>query len=583
MNDPNNLPGRTRLKAWQNAKPSNFYTADPLLRQLVARSLGATFVDDPVFVDFGAACAGPIDAAVMENHVAGNLPRLERFTGIGERIESVVFHPSYHVAGKLSYETGIVACLAEPGNVRRQAVLFYLLCHNGEMGHACPITCTSGLVRALQQKGSETLKARWLPGLLSPKYETKLHGSQFLTEVQGGSDVGAIVVRAEPDQTEPGAWRLYGEKWFCSVVDADLYLVVARPVGAPEGTAGLGCFLVPRLIDGRPNGYEIRRLKEKIGTRTMASAEVDFTGALAWPIGPLHEGFKTAVGIVLNCSRLLNAVGCAGSMRRAYHEALAYARTRTAFGGPIGQFPLVRETLAQMKSETAAALMSSWQVADLVDRMDLGSASAQEQALHRLLVNANKYWTSIKGTEVIHQGIELLGGNGAIETFSVLPRLYRDAIVMESWEGAHNVLAMQVLRDATKLPLWSAADAAMRTWLEAGSRADATEAEALSAAWGRVLGDLNRCTQDPMGYGAWHIRRSVEHLMSAVQAALILDHAAWLAAHGQTEAASESIAMAGLLRRRYLAPGWSATDDETYPALVDAVLGTDHPLRGAAA
>ena len=238
------------------------------------------------------------------------------------------------------------------------------------------------------------------------------------------------------------AWRLHGEKWFCSVADADQFAVTARPEGAPEGTRGIGCFLVPRTIDGRPNGFTIRKLKDKLGTRALATGEIVFDDAVAYPIGALEDGFKIAAGDVLNTSRWLNAVGSAAVMRRAYLEAAAFARQRVAFGRPIVEFPLVRESLAVMRAEVEAALASTLEVTRLVD-----SADPDDVAYHRILVNANKFSTSAAATRAIRRGIEVLGGNGTIEDFSVLPRLWRDAIVFESWEGTHNVLCAQVARD----------------------------------------------------------------------------------------------------------------------------------------
>ncbi len=223
--------------------------------------------------------------------------------------------------------------------------------------------------------------------------------------------------------------------------------------GGRSGTRGLGSFVVPRLLDGRPNGFALRRLKDKLGTRGLASGEIDFDGALAWPIGPVEHGFRTAVGIVLNTSRWMTAVGDAGMMRRAYLEASAYALHRQAFGRPIGDFPAVQRTLADMAAVSVGALHLVLALTGLEDRIDAGDASDDEVLLHRFLVNLAKYLVSYQATEVVHGGIEVLGGNGAIEDFSVLPRLYRDAMVYESWEGSHNVLVAQVLNDLRRLPI----------------------------------------------------------------------------------------------------------------------------------
>jgi acyl-CoA dehydrogenase len=423
------------------------------------------------------------------------------------------------------WATGIVGAPA-----REQASLFFRLAQSGEGGHACPVVCTAGLVRALRSRASEELRARFLPPLLEPDYERAERGAQFLTERHGGSDVGANRVEAVSDGED---WRLYGEKWFCSVADADQFLVTARPRGAPEGTRGIGCFLVPRS----GGGFVIRRLKDKLGTRALATGEIEFEGAPAYALGPLEEGFRTAVS-VLNTSRWLNALGSAGLMRRAFDEARAFAREREAFGGPIDRFPLVRENLAVMKAEASAALASSLHLTELVARIDDGTASAEDVAWHRILVNANKFVTSIAATGVCRRGIEALGGNGTIEDFSPLPRLYRDAIVFESWEGTHNVLCAQALRDLAKL--------------------DAVDLVVERAQAPAELGErLRRSLAEPE-WGALHGRRQLEALVRALQVSTLRTDG--------DEAAAE------LVERRHLTTGYDPEADPAYLDLVERVL-----------
>lgn len=569
-------PGRIPLIAWEDARPANFYLANPLLGRVLERMRPGSS-QDARLAHFGAEAAGPIDAAARENDFRLNHPRLERFDAIGRRTEGIVFHPTYHEAGRPTYESGILSCMAETGNVWLQSALFYLLGHNGEMGHLCPATCTAGMIRAIQQKGSDELKARWLPGLLSDDYDRKLHGSQFLTEVHSGSDVGGNVVEARPDPDEPGVYRLWGEKWFCSVADAPLYLIVARPTGAEPGTAGLGCFLMPREIDGIPNDFSLRRLKEKIGTRTMASGEIDLEGARAWPIGAVDEGFKIAVGIVLNTSRFMNALGSAAAMQRAWYEAAGFAAHREAFGGSIGRYPLVRETLARIRTEAGAALVSTMYLAELIEAMDEGRASDEDIRVHRLLVNANKYWTSIVGTDVIRDAIEILGGNGAIETFSVLPRLWRDSIVLESWEGAHNVLCLQVLRDAAKLDLIAVAGRRLAAILDESGHVDPALADELRGAWGEVEQAFAACLADPAGHGQQHIRRAVTRLMQVFQAALLLRQAAWEAGRDDD---TTTLVMARHLTRTRVRRNYAPETDPDWQTGIEAVLA-DTRLAGA--
>jgi len=208
-----------------------------------------------------------------------------------------------------------------------------------------------------------------------------------------------------------------------------------------------------RLPDGSLNRFFVRRLKDKLGTRLMASAETDFDGALAWPIGELSQGFKIAVGLVLNTSRWMNALACAGIMRRAFIEADTFATYREAFGAPIRRYPMVQENLAFIRVFTEASLASTLALTAIFNRLDAGTATPADKAVFRFLVNANKYITAVDASEAVHRAIDVLGGNGAIEDFSILPRLYRDQVVLENWEGTPNVLALQVMRDLARLNL----------------------------------------------------------------------------------------------------------------------------------
>ena len=436
------------------------------------------------------------------------------------------------------------------------------------------------------------MRDRFLPPLLELDYDSVERGSQFLTEVQGGSDVGANASVAEP--LGDGRYRITGEKWFCSVADADQFLLTARLDGGPPGTKGLGCFVMPREIDGRPNGFRIRRLKEKLGTRGLASGEIDLDGAIAWPIGPAEEGFKTAVGVVLNTSRWATALGSTGMMRRAFLEAAGFARARTAFGNPIAQFPLVRALIARKKAEWLGALHATWMLTGFEDAIDSGSADDDTVLLHRFLVNANKFHASIEATAVVRDGIEVFGGNGTIEEFSILPRLYRDAIVYESWEGTHNVLVAQVLNDTRKLDLVRIVEARLSSMLDmASSRDGAAAARIARDALDAVVAGAARSVADP-AHGAAHFRAYLTRLMVVTQVAMLLDTAAFATTGAGSEASSrpepaaspgtqstatdiapELVAAADLLARTRLDPAYRPEDDASYAQRIDAVLGPD--------
>lgn len=434
--------GRADLVAWKEARPKNFFTSDGLLTSILETQLTGDF--SKLFFQWkeaGALAAGVMNDLAIESNRDENLPRLESSGSLGEPVESVVFHPSYHRLGELIWNTGVLSLLTQHGNETASAAHAYLMAHNGEAGHLCPLACTAGAIKLIQTLGSAEQKTKYLPQLLEKNYAKRLHASQFLTEIQGGSDVGANTCSAVA--VGNGKYRIYGEKWFCSVMDAGLFVVTARPDPSRSGTGGLGLFLVPRWMDGHVNGFHIRRLKSKIGTRSMATGETEFDGAFAEPIGPIEDGFKNAVSIVLDTSRLQNAVSACGILSRAAIEAKTFAAHRKAFGKPIAEYPLVQQTLRRLQTSAAAALATTFRVLYLTD-----NAQSEEQlAARRIHVMANKYWTSLRCTEGVHDAIEVMGGNGTIEDFSILPRLYRDAIVLESWEGTHNTLCLQILRD----------------------------------------------------------------------------------------------------------------------------------------
>jgi acyl-CoA dehydrogenase len=549
---------RATLARWESSRPDNVYEANPNLQRALRRHLGERLDGvEQRLRDFGAAVAGVVDPAVARLEERRHLPALSS-------AHEVVFDPAYVETGRAVWASGVLALPERPGAAFEQAALLYLLTHAGEGGHACPVVCTAGLIRALRRHGSDELRERFLPSLLEADYDRCHRGAQFLTEIQGGSDVGANRAEAVADGD---VWRISGEKWFCSVADADQFVVTARPRNAPRGTAGIGCFLVPRTLPGGDvNGFRLTRLKDKLGTRALATGEIEFEGAVAYPLGALEDGFRIAAGVVLNTSRWLNAAGSTGLMRRAYLEASSFSRFRTAFGRPLIAFPLVRENLAVMKAEEQAALASTLELTALVDRLDSGAADEGDRAWHRVLVNANKVVTSLAATRAVRRGIEALGGNGTIEDFSPLPRLWRDAIVFESWEGTHNVLCEQVLRDLRRLDAVDVALARIRALLPSTDNAAAVD-DALTELEPRIRRSLAAETN-----GALHFRRQLDLLVRAVQAAALLAEAA---GEQDPDAAGEKESVAALHIRRHLVRDYDPEADPQYPELLDRVLGAN--------
>lgn len=442
--------GYDLLADWETAQPQNFLAADRNLQRTLEFHWGVQRYRAhlPQLYRFGHVAATDLDRAAHLSNQKENLPRLQRYDGIGRRIEEVEYHPAYHEAGRYIYGSGAMQVYEQPASNLLALALFYISSQNGEAGHNCPLACTAGVIKTLQRAGSPELQQRYLPRLLDPNYDTCYTGAQFVTEVQGGADVGTNETAATPLDPAHGVWLLNGKKWFTSNVTADLALVTARVPGQGKGTRGLGLFLVPKLLDdGVSNGMYIQRLKDKLGTCSLATAEIEYRDAIAYQVGELTEGIHLLMNHVINTSRVYNAVGTSANARRAYVVAWTYAQQRMAFGQPIIHFPLVQDGLARMRSDSVALASGAFYIAHLMDEMERDQPDAEAEAVLRTAINLNKYRSAVLAHEVINQGIELLGGNGAIESFSILPRLLRDNVVFENWEGPHNVLMAQVQRD----------------------------------------------------------------------------------------------------------------------------------------
>jgi alkylation response protein AidB-like acyl-CoA dehydrogenase len=328
----------------------------------------------------------------------------------------------------------------------------------------CPVNMTDSLARVLRRFGSPGLRERCLPRLTATDPDRLWQGAMFLTERTGGSDVGATTTSARPvgpDEPLPAGlaadvpiWRLSGAKWFCSNVDAELALVLARPEGAGPGTRGLGLFLLPRhLPDGSLNGCRIERLKDKFGTRDMATGEVTLDGAFAHQVGDLDRGF-VQMAVMINASRLSNAVRSAGMMRRAYDESLTHARTSHAFGRRLIDLPLQRRVLMEMLLDVEGAVAAVFETACVLERADAGDEGAATMA--RILTPILKATVTKRARHTAGEAMEARGGNGYVEEW-INPRLVRDVHLGSIWEGTTNVVQLDVLRamdrDAAHVPL----------------------------------------------------------------------------------------------------------------------------------
>src|SRR3982075_1288446 len=302
-------------------------------------------------------------------------------------------------------------------------------------------------------------------------------GGQFMTEKEGGSDVGTLTTSAVQDGDR---WILSGEKWFCSNADAEVVMLLARPQGAIGGTHGVGLFLMPRrLDDGSPNHYRIVRLKDKLGTRSMASGEIKLEGAIAYAVGKLDRGFVQMADMV-NSSRLSNGVKSTALMRRAHHDAMAVAQGRGVFGSRIVDLPLARRQLMKIMLPTEQGLSMSFLTADALDRAEAGSQDAA--ALLRILTPTLKFRATRDARKVCGDALEMRGGIGYIEEFATA-RLLRDAHLGSMWGGTGNIVALDALKRAVGR---HGADAALAADLHA--RLD--DSANVPQAWRNRLRDL---------------------------------------------------------------------------------------------
>jgi acyl-CoA dehydrogenase len=311
-----------------------------------------------------------------------------------------------------------------------------------EFGLMCPISVTDTSIHLIRKFASAELQDYLLPKMLSGDFATMWKGTQFMTERSGGSDVGAIETVA---RCEDGVWRLFGDKWFCSHADADVALLLARPEGAPSGTKGLALFALPRrLEDGRRNAYRIVRLKDKLGTRSMASGEILLEGAVAYLVGEADRGLKQMMEQV-NLSRLSHGVRAAAMMRRGVNEAMVCARTRKAFGKTIIEYPLLRRQLLKMTVPTEQALSIFLFSANAMDRANAGSKGAE--SVLRILTPLLKFRACRDNIPVATGAMEVRGGNGYIEEW-VNARLVRDAHIGVLWEGTSSINALDIITRA---------------------------------------------------------------------------------------------------------------------------------------
>jgi putative acyl-CoA dehydrogenase len=454
--------------------------------------------------------AGSLQAAEHGRLANEYPPRLRTHDRYGHRVDEVEFHPSWHELMRTAITSGLHAAPwqddREGAHVARAAG-FYVW-GQADAGHCCPVSMTYAVIPALRH--APALAAQYEPLLAARAYDPGLHAppaakagllaGMSMTEKQGGSDVRANTTTATP--AADGGYRVTGHKWFTSAPMNDLFMVLAQLPGH-----GLSCFLLPRVLpDGTRNGMRLMRLKDKLGNRSNASAEVEYSSATAWLVGEPGKGLRVILDMV-NATRLDCVLAAATGMRLGLIHAAHHAAHRSAFGKRLADQALMRNVLSDLAIESEAATIVAMRLAGASDRAARGDAG--EAAFRRLALAAAKYHLCKQAPAHAAEALECLGGNGYVEE-SGMPRLYREAPLGSIWEGSGNVAALDALRALTREP--HAAEAYFAE-LDAAAGADRRLDDAIAR--------LRKDAADPAEATA---RRLAQDLATALQAALLLRH-----------------------------------------------------------
>jgi putative acyl-CoA dehydrogenase len=429
----------------------NLYLTDPVLDRAIAAESGKESRD--LLVGFGER-VGSAEVFEWGFQANTNDPVLRTHDRYGHRIDEIVFHPSWHSLMDLAISNGLHSLPWEDNNddngqVTRTALLY--MSSQVEAGHFCPISMTTSVVPAL--RATEEVAAEWVPRIIRRSYDPSFRPAPSksgtlmgmgMTEKQGGSDVRSNTTTATPlNGGGPGAeYSVTGHKWFTSAPMCDAFLVLAQAPG------GLSCFLLPRWTpDEKLNGFQIQRLKDKLGNRSNASSEVEFNNAYAVLVGEEGRGVATIIEMV-NGTRLDCVMGSTALMRQAVAQAGWHTAHREAFGSKLVDKPLMRNVLADLEIETETATLMMVRLAGAFDRAEFDQ---DEAAFRRIALPVAKYWVTKQTTAVVREAMECLGGNGYVEE-SIMPRLFRESPLNAIWEGSGNVIALDFIRAANREP-----------------------------------------------------------------------------------------------------------------------------------
>lgn len=423
----------------------NQYAADRVLRSYLSRVLPADVRAgiEPELTAMGELAGGELYRFQLADR--GNEPVLTQWDAWGNRVDRIEVSPLWREAERIAARHGLIAIAYERrhGQYSRvhQFALAYLFTPSTDL-YSCPLAMTDGAARALIEAGNRALIERAVPHLTSRDPREFWTSGQWMTEASGGSDVGLTETVA---RRENGGWRLYGRKWFTSASTSQMALTLARPEANPPGGKGLALFYVEtRDAQGRPNRILVNRLKDKLGTRKVPTAELTLDGTPAELVAGTGDGVKN-IAPMLNVTRTWNAVAACALARRGLALARDYAGKRVAFGAPLAEKPLHADTLAGLEAEFQGALHLAFFVVELMGREEAGKAGAEQKSLLRLLTPVAKLLTGRQVVHIVSEVIESFGGAGYVEDTG-LPLLLRDAQVLPIWEGTTNVLSLETLR-----------------------------------------------------------------------------------------------------------------------------------------
>jgi acyl-CoA dehydrogenase len=423
---------------------SNQYLDDRVLRSYLRRVLPPAMLHsiEGDLTDLGEYAASAWTQARTRER---SEPKLTHFNAWGERIDRLELTPAWQAAQPLAAKHGLVAAgheTAHGASARIHQFAMVYLFHCASEFYSCPLAMTDGAATALKTSANQKLIERAVPHFLSRDPAQFWISGQWMTENTGGSDVsGSETVARE----ENGRWRLYGRKWFTSAINAQAALALARPAGAAAGSDSLALFyLEPQKPDGRWRNITLDRLKDKLGTRELPTAEIRLDGAPAELVGEPRHGVRQ-IAPMLNVTRTWNAIGALATMRRCLALVRDYANRRVVFGRPLAEQALHQDTLAGMQAEFEAAFHFAFFITELLGRVQMGQADEAQQNLLRLLTPLAKLWTGKLAVAIASEACECFGGAGYLED-SGIPQLLRDAQVWPIWEGTSNVQALDFLR-----------------------------------------------------------------------------------------------------------------------------------------